>query len=711
MRLLCLASLVLALLTTNTAQARGGVAAQAIANPLLRGATLPLYAEITHEHVAEAVQHLVALTEEKIAEIEQDEATDFDSLFEKLGEIDINYIRIWEPLNHLHSVRKDDKKLLEAYEEAEPQVVQLGLQLAQNSAIYRKLQTLEQDDSLSPVQQHLVQLKLTEAQKLGIGLQGTERERFNAIKEELSKLQTDFANNVFKATKAFQLILHDKSDIAGLPASILARAAQNYEQQKKKAASAEEGPWLITLDYPSYKSFMDFSERRDLREEVYRAYISIAAQKPHDNTSLIQRTLQLRQEQAKLLGFPHHAASVLSTQMAGNVDNAKQLLDELHADGYPNMLKEREQLNAYAATKGGPAELARWDVSYWERKLKEEQLDLSVEKLREYFPLPKVLDGLFGLLSKMFGISIKESPTEVQVWHDDVKFYDVHDADGTHIASFYFDPYSRPQNKRSGAWMSDCNPRQVRGGNVEMPVCHVVANFTPPTGDIPALLNTREVTTLFHEFGHAMHELLTTVDYRDIAGTNVERDAVEMPSKFIEKFFFLDPVITTISAHVKSGKPLPAEMLARLQELKNFRSATPLQRQIFYSAIDLHLHSNFNPDTQDPLVLMREIHEQVLAMPPLDEDYFLNSFLHIFAGGYHANYYSYKWGEVLAADVFAMFVENGLDDEGLQHSGRMFRDIVLAAGGSKPTREIFLDLRGRMPSARELLKSYGLVEE
>ena len=481
--------------------------------------------------------------------------------------------------------------------------------------------------------------------------------------------------------------------------------------RQRKQQVQKRGPWLITLDYPSYEPFMEFSERRDLREQVYRAYISIAAQKPHDNTPFIQRILQLRQEQAKLLGFPHHAASVLSTQMAGNVDNAKQLLDELHAVGYPNMLKEREQLNAYAAANGGPAELAPWDVSYWERKLKEEQLDLSVEKLREYFPLPKVLDGLFGLLSKMFGISIKESPTEVQVWHDDVKFYDVHDADGTHIASFYFDPYSRPQNKRSGAWKSNCNPRQVRGGHVEMPVCHVVANFTPPTGDIPALLSTREVITLFHEFGHAMHELLTTVDYRDIAGTNVERDAVEMPSKLMESFMYVDSIIPTISAHIETGKPLPLDMLARLQQLKNFRVASGLQHQLFYSVIDLQLHSDFNPDTQDPLALMREIYEQVLAVPPLDTDRFLNHFSHIFAGGYHANYYSYRWGEVLAADVFAMFVENGLDDEGLQHSGRLFRDIVLAVGGSKPSQEIFLELRGRMPAARELLKSYGLVEE
>ena len=706
--------LVFYLLSACPALARGaGVLREIARNPLLRGVALPRYAEISHEHIKEAMQHLTSLVDEKIAAIERDDTADFASLFNALGEINIYLSRIWLPLDHLHKVRDgDNDKFRPLHEKAKQQIVELGLRLAQNPVIYDKLLALENDTSLNAVQQRMVQLRLDSAKQLGVGLEGGARERFNAISEELAALGVRFTNNSLDGTKDFQLILRDKSETAGLPTSFLARAAQNYTRVTGEAATTEVGPWLVTLDYPSYKPFMDYSERRDLREKAYRAFISIAAHEPFDNTPHIQRILQLRREQTQLLGFPHHAARVLSNKMAGNVANVKQLLDELHAVGYPSFIKEQEQLSAYATDNGGPTQLAQWDVYYWERKMKEDQFDLDTEELRRYFPLPRVLDGLFELLNKLFGISIKENTTGVQVWHHDVKFYQVYDAKGTHIASFYFDPYGRPQNKSSGAWMSTCNSRHLSKGTLEIPVCNVVANFASPTVDKPALLDMYEVETLFHEFGHAMHELLTTVDYGEVAGTEgVEWDAVEMPSNFLENFIYLDRVIATISGHIESGEPLPAEMLVRLQQLKNFRIASQLQRQLFYSYFDLQLHSDFDPDTQNPLELMRQLHTQTLGVPPLAADRFLNKFSHIFAGGYHANYYSYKWGEVLAADAFELFKENGFDDEGLQRSGRKFRDTVLAVGGSKPARDIFIELRGRLPSAQALLKSYGLVEE
>ena len=682
-----------------------------VRNPLLRGEVLPRFAAISHEHVAEAIQHLDSLTQEKLVAIEQDEATDFVSLFKPLGEINIYFSKIWRPIEHLHLVRNDEE-LRAVYEQAQQQVTVLELQLAQNPVIYRKLLALENDPQLDAVQRRMVKLRLDVARDMGVGLEGKARQRFNAISEELATLGARFRNNVLDATRAFQLILRDQSEIVGLPASFLERAAQNYAQATEETATAEAGPWLITLDPPSYNPFTDYSDRRDLREQVYRAYVSVAAHEPHDNTPIITRILQLRQEQARMLDFTHHAERVLSTKMAGNVANVKQLLDELHAVGYPSMLEEKAQLNAYAAANGGPAELAPWDIYYWERKLQEAQFDLDPEALRQYFPLPRVLDGLFGLLSKMFGISIAESSAAVQVWHPDVKFYDVRDADGTHIASFYFDPYSRPQNKSGGARMMPCNSRHVSGEGVEIPVCSVVTNFSPPTGAKPALLDVLEVTTLLHEFGHAMHELLTTVDYGEIAGIyGVEWDAVEMPSNLLENFIQLDSVVAAISSHVESGEPLPAEMLARLHELKNFRVAYQLQRQLYLSYLDLQLHSDFNPDTQDSLALMREIYAHTMAVPPFDADRFLNRFHHIFAGGYSANYYSYRWGEVLAADVFDMFVENGFDDKGLRRSGRKFRDTVLAVGGSKHARDIFIDLRRRLPSTQALLRQYGLLAE
>ena len=701
--------LLLALFTTTSVAAQN--VSQLARNPLLRGTVLPLFAEISHEHVTEAVQHLVKLTEGKIKAIEQDEATDFASLFDVLAELNIASSRILSPLDHLQMVR-NDKKIRPLHEKAKKQLTVLTSKIAQNPVIYRKLLALENDPSLTAVQQRMVKLRLDVARGLGVGLEGEERERFNDLSEELAKLRIDFANNILDATKAFQLVLRDKNEIAGLPASFLARAAQNYAENKKENATAEAGPWLITLDLPSYLPFMDYSERRDLREKIYRAYVSIATHKSHDNTPIIKRILQLRQEQAQLLGFSHHAERVLSTKMAGNVANVKQLLDELHETGYPNMLEEKEQLNAYANDNGAPDELAPWDTAYWARRMKEEQLNLDPEALRQYFPLPRVMDGLFGLLSQIFSISIEENTTGVQVWHDDVKFYQVRDADGTHIASFYFDPYSRPQNKNGGAWMNTCNSRHVNGEVLEIPVCYVVANFSPPTGDKPSLLDMREVETLFHEFGHAMHELLTTVEHNEISGlSGVEWDAVEMPSSFMENFIFLDRVIPTISSHVESGAALPAAMVERLRQLQNFRVASQLQRQLNFGYIDIQLHTDFDANTQDPLALMREVYEYTHAVPPLDTDQYINSFRHIFAGGYAANYYSYKLGEVLAADAFAMFVENGFDDEGLQHSGRQFRDKVLALGGSKSAQDIFIELRGRLPSPQALLRQYGLLEE
>ena len=680
-------------------------------NPLLRGVALPRYAEISHEHVTEAMRHLHSLADEKIAAIERDEATDFAALFDALGEINIYLSRIWQPLEHLHRVRNEDS-MRPLHEQAQQQVETLALKLAQNPVIYRKLLELERDTSLNAVQRRMVKLRLDTARELGGELEGQAQARFNAISEELAALGVRFINNSLDATKDFQLILRTKDETAGLPASILARAAKNYTRVTGAGASAEEGPWLITLDFASYKPFMEYSERRDLREKVFRAYINIAAHPPFDNTPLIQRILQLRKEQAQLLGFPHHAARVLSTKMAGRVGNVHQLLDELHAVGYPRFIGEQEQLRAYSVDNGAPSELEVWDIYYWERKMKEEQFDLDPEALRQYFPLPRVLDGLLGLLSQLFGLSIEEHSAGVQVWHPDVKFYQVRDANGMHIASFYFDPYSRPQNKSGGAWVSMCNNRHRHGeASVEIPVCHVVANFSPPTGDKPALLDMREVTTLFHEFGHAMHALLTTVDYGEVAGTEgVEWDAIEMPSNLMENFIYLDQVIAAISGHIESGDSLPTAMVARLQRLKNFRAASQLQGQLFYSYFDLRLHTDFDPDTQSPLELMRKIYLETLAKPPLADDRFPNNFRHIFAGGYDANYYSYKWGEVLAADAFELFKENGFDAEGLQRSGRKYRDTVLAVGGSKSAQDIFIELRGHLPAAQALLKSYGLVE-
>ena len=446
-------------------------------------------------------------------------------------------------------------------------------------------------------------------------------------------------------------------------------------------------------------------------KKIYQARVSIASAAPHDNTPLIKRILQLRKEKAQLLGFPNHAALVLSTKMAGDAVQVRQLLDELHRVGYQRSIAEHEQLSAYAAEHGGPEKLEPWDIPYWERAMEEAQFRIDTEKLRRYLPFPHVLQETFALLGKLFGISVEETTADVQVWHPDVKFYQVYDTNNKHIASFYLDPYSRPQNKSEGAWVSPCNDRSLINGKLQIPLCIVVAGFAPPIGNEPALLSFDDVQYLLHELGHAVHVMLTMVDYGEVAGLNgVELDAIEMPSGLMENFLDIDIIVKDISRHIDSDKPLPPHLLAQLHTAKNFRAASSLQRQLFLSYLDLQLHDDFDPDTQDLFALVHEIASKTLPAPLRADSRFLNSFEHIFSIGYDVNYYGYMWGELLAADAFELFKENGFDDEGLRRSGRKFRDTVLAVGGSKPARDIFIELRGRLPSAQALLKSYGLVE-
>ena len=700
--------LVVALCVARPALGRRSLSVFA-ANQLLHGAGLPRYAELRPEYITEAVRQLVRLKKEKIKAIERDEKTDFDALFAALDELAAYDQRVSLLIWHLQDVGRGEK-LIAAYYRALWRNALPRLRLTLNPVIYRKLLVLEKDENLTVEQRRMVQLQLggerDKGVALGLGVWG--QVYFRLIGKQLNQLLGKFSRNVSRATKNFQLILRDKDEAAGLPASFLARAAQNYERVVGETASAEAGPWLVTLDFGSYKPFMDYSERRDLREKVYRAFISIASRESYDNTPLIKRVLQLRKEKAQLLGFSNHTARVLSTKMLSDADKVMHLLDDLHAAFYEFDMKEHQQLSAYAESHGWEGKLEPWDMFLWQRKLLEERFVIDTEELLHYFPLPHVLDGLFTLLGKLFSLSITENTAAVQTWHPDVKFYQVHDADGTHIGSFYFDPYHRP-NKSRGAWVSFCRNRRVSDGVLEVPVCSVITNFSPPAGGKPTLLDMYELGALFHEFGHAMHVLLTTVDYGALVGMQaVERDASEMPSMLMEKFVYLDNVISTISAHVETGEALPVEIQTRVHAAHKLYSAYRFQKVLLLSYLDLQLHSDFNPDTQDLLVLVRDVATRMQAVPLFGANLVINSLEHVFGGGYDASLYSYLWGEVLAAEVFALFRENGFDDEGLRRSGRKYRDTVLAVGGSKHPRDIFIELLGREPSVKALLKEYGL---
>ena len=684
-----------------------------VKNPLLReGVKYPLFAEISHNHIRGAVSHLVTDIERRIADLENDPDDSFVSVYQQLEDISVEIGRIWSPISHLQHVR-NSAELRAVYDKAQLRIVELNLRLNQSEVIYRKLFKLSEDQNLTDVQRRIVDLRLQEADLAGISLKGEKRQRFNTINEQLTKLSTRFENNALDSLKQFELILTDNDQIVGLPISFLCFSSQSYRLAKKGNASTPiSGPWLITLDYPCFAPFMEYSERRDLREKLYRARVAIASQHPFDNSGLLCDILRLRREQARLLGFDNYADLSVSVKMAGRTERVKRLLDELHAASHEQGKDEYDELVAYALRHGQKEKFAHWDVSYWTRRLEEDRFDLDEEKLRRYFPLPRVLEGTFNLCRTLFDIEVRDHTSEVQVWHKDVKFYRIYKKN-KQIAAFYFDPYSRPQNKLSGAWMGTLTDRRRAHGKLEKPLCYVVCNFTPPVGDEPSLLTFWEVITLFHELGHALHGMLTTIDYADISGGGgVEWDAIELPSQFMENFCYLDSVIRGISQHVDSGEPLPTEMLRRLQGKRTFRAASKILRQLFLGQTDLQLHECFDPDSadKDPFAVMHHVAEQILPTTPLKDDRFLCSFGHIFAGGYAAGYYSYKWAEVLSADAFSLFRENGLETpEQLRKSGLHYRDTILALGGSMHPDTLYQKFRGRPPTTEALLQECGLA--
>ena len=679
-------------------------------NPLLQNSPLPRFDEIEPSHVEAAIAHLVVLVQDELKQIENSADGSFDELYTHLDAISLHKQRIWSPIAHLQSV-SNSEELRQAFHKVLPQVVTLELQLGQNATIYRKLHKLAESKDLTAVQRRIVDLRLRRMDLDGVSLKGDKKQRFNAISQELSQLSEQFANNDLDAVKKYQLVLDQQEEVAGLPQGALQLAAQAYSKAFKQEVSAETGPWLITLEQPSFVPFMEYSTRRDLREQLYRAQIARAAHAPHDNTALIDRILRLRKEAAAILRFPNYATMNLSTKMAGKPEAVQELLDELQRVCHPKGKEEHAELTAYAHEHGFAGELKQWDVYYWARRMKEERFELDKEKLRRYFPLPKVLEGMFALANKLFGITVQRDDNAVPRWHEDVSFYQLYDESGEQVAAFFLDPYSRPQSKMGGAWMNRAVSRRRSRAGLELPTCYIVCNFTPPLADQPAMLDFYEVVTLFHEFGHGLHNMLTTMDYAAVAGGNgVEWDAIELPSQFMENFCYLGSVIEDISAHVETGETLPASMLTQLQKSKNYRIASAILRQLSFARTDMQLHETFNPDgTDDPFALMRRVMSETQILPPLPEDRFLCSFSHIFAGGYAAGYYSYKWAEVLSADAFALFKEQGFSDAQLRSNGCHYRDSILAPGGSAHPAELFQRLRGRPPRTQALLEDCGLV--
>lgn len=690
---------------------------------LLVGEGLPDYAAITPEQVsahmpgllAELDQQLDRLEAELTAALEAGAPLSWQQVMGPLQRLGERLRWSWGVVSHLNGVC-NGPELRTAHAGQQAAVVAFGNRVGQSRVIYRALETLQANDGLDATQQRILAAERRDMELRGVGLEGDAQAAFNATSQELAELSTRFGNQLLDATNNWSLLLTEAAEVEGLPESLRGQLAQAARQADHPEASAAEGPWLLGLDMPRYAPFLKYSRRRDLRERLYKAHVSRASGEDGGNGPLIERILTLRREQAQRLGYPHWADVSLAAKMAGSVEEVERLLEDLRAAAHPVALQELAELRACAARAGAAEadDLQAWDVSFWAEVRRQEAFALDSEALRPWFPLPRVLDGLFGLCNRLFGIRINAADGEAPVWHPDVRYFRVDDAgSGEAIAAFYLDPYSRPGSKRGGAWMDECLVRSVTDdGRPVLPVAYLVCNQSPPVGDTPSLMTFEEVETLFHEFGHGLQHMLTTVERPQAAGiNNVEWDAVELPSQFMENWCYDRATLLGMARHWQSGEPLPEAEFAKLQAARTFMTGAATLRQVHLALTDLRLHSQWTPEEgRSPEALRREIAATTTVIAPIPEDALLCSFGHIFAGGYAAGYYSYKWAEVLSADAFSAFEDVGLEnEEAIQATGRRFRATVLGLGGSRHPAEVFEAFRGRQPSPEALIRHSGLV--
>jgi len=684
-------------------------------NPILKGITteLPLFDQIKPEHVLPAIDTELAQARKTVAELTQIADPDWDSLMLPLEVIEERLGRVWGPVSHFNAVCDSDE-LRPIYQQGVAKMTEWGSELGQNEELYAAIRKVsERDDftSLSEERQQVINHALRDFKLSGAELVGEDKTRFSEIQMRLSELATNFSQHVMDATRAFELHLTDEADVAGLPESVLASAAQRATQSDKvkesgKAKESEKTGWLITLDAPSYIPFMQFAENRKLRETMYREYVTRASSGELDNGSLINETLSLRNEAALLLGFEHYAASSLASKMASDVEEVTGFLRELADKSKSIAQKEVAELQFFADTELGIDELQAWDVSFASEKLRLKTYAISQEELKPYFPEQSVINGMFGLVEKLYGITIRERD-DAPVWHESARYFEVSDANGTQISAFYLDPYARA-HKRGGAWMDECIVRwQRQDGSLQLPVAYLVCNFDAPVGDKPALWTHDEVTTLFHEFGHGLHHMLTQVSELSVSGIRgVPWDAVELPSQFMENFCWEQQVVELFAKHVETGEPLPETLFDKMLAAKNFQSAMIMLRQIEFALFDVLLHSEFDPKGNESVQhLLDRVREEVSVFSPPAFNHFQNSFSHIFAGGYAAGYYSYKWAEVLSADVYATFEEEGVLNT---ETAARLRKELLSIGGSRDIMDAFIAFRGRKPNVDALLRHCGL---
>ncbi len=672
-------------------------------NPLLhpRPNALPAFDAIQPEHVLPALERVLGQARAEIAALCTQEQPCWESLMLPLSLIEERIDRTWGPIAHLNAVM-DDEHLRDVHRKGVAMMAEWRSELGQNRSLFAAISRLRESagfQSWPEPRRRVVEHTLRDFELSGARLSGEKRRRFRAIQMRLAELATLFEQHVLDATRSFSLHLTDRRDVEGLPESVLVPAAE-------RAAAQGKGGWLFTLDAPSYVPFMQHARRRDLRELMYRAHVTRASEGALDNGPLIEEILCLRQEAARLLGFPHYAACSLATKMASDAQQVESFLLDLAARSRPFAERELAELRLFARDELGLEELHAWDIPFASEHLRRHLHAISQEDLKPYFPEPRVLEGLFSLVERLYGLTIRQD-AEAPVWHPDVRFYRVFQQ-GRPLAGFYLDLYARP-HKRGGAWMDECLARmRYPDGTLQLPVAYIVCNFESPTGGQPALWSHDEVITLFHEFGHGLHHMLTEMSDYDVSGIRgVPWDAVELPSQFMENFCWHKPVVDMMARHVATGAPLPDELFERMLAARNFQSAMQMLRQIEFALFDLRLHMHFGADGGTVRGILAQVRKQVAVLEPPSFNRFECSFSHIFAGGYAAGYYAYKWAEVLSADAFSAFEEDGVLNP---ETADRFRRCILACGGGRDIMDAFVDFRGRMPSVDALLRHAGLAE-
>lgn len=676
-------------------------------NPLLTPFSLPPFSAIRPEDIVPAVQSALADCRAAVERVvAQPGPFTWDNLCQPLAESDDRLSRIWSPIGHLNSV-KNSPELRAAYEQALPLLSEYGTWVGQHEGLYQAYRSLKEGaafETLSVPQRKAVDNALRDFELSGIGLSADKQQRYGEIVARLSELGSTYSNNVLDATMGWSKLITDEAELSGLPESALAQA-------QAMAQAKEQDGWLLTLDMPSYLPVLTYADNRALREEMYRAFATRASdQGPNagkwDNSEVMAETLALRHELAQLLGFDTYADKSLATKMAESPEQVIGFLSDLAKRARPQAEQELAQLRAFAKQHYGVDELDAWDITYYGEKQKQHLFSISDEQLRPYFPEQRVVEGLFEVVKRIYGITAKERK-DVDTWHPDVRFFDLFAADGELRGSFYLDLYAR-ENKRGGAWMDDCvGSLRKADGTLQKPVAYLTCNFNRPLGDQPALFTHNEVTTLFHEFGHGLHHMLTQIDTAGVSGINgVPWDAVELPSQFMENWCWEPEALAFISGHYQSGEPLPKAMLDKLLAAKNYQAALFILRQLEFGLFDFRMHFEYSPEKGAQILpTLAEVKKMVAVVPSPSWGRFPHAFSHIFAGGYAAGYYSYLWAEVLSADAYSRFEEEGIFNA---ETGKSFLDNILSRGGSEEPMALFKRFRGREPQLDAMLRHYGI---